>query len=365
MKKISLVIFDGDVKYVDAITTLLNKKYYKYFKITAISNYKQFNEIVSAAQKIDILLVNEGYINNIRNMKFIKTILYLTEDRAVQNIDEGIIYKYQSGQSIFNSIKRSYKLVNKEFDFDDEYDESYLITVFSPIGGIGKTSVAISLAAKMISYGKKVIYLNLEEISSMGLFFDIDKKNYKNSFSDLLYNIDFGEENIKKIISNIINRSSEGLWYINTYNSILDLEEIDAITFIKAINYLKKYSECDYIIIDLGCTLNSIYGALINNSDKTLVLMEQNNISREKITVFLNQVDSIDKIELIFNKYISEKKILLTDEILEFKNSIFHYIEFDQQLSCSDLTLEILTRNSRFSSSIGKLVNKLIAEENI
>ena len=93
--------------------------------------------------------------------------------------------------------------------------------------------------------------------------------------------------------------------------------------------------------------------------------MEQNNISREKITVFLNQVDSIDKIELIFNKYISEKKILLTDEILEFKNSIFHYIEFDQQLSCSDLTLEILTRNSRFSSSIGKLVNKLIAEENI
>ena len=363
MSKLNLVFFDCDKEYVEAISNLFNRKYYKYFKISSISNYDQFNELVAAAQKIDILVVNESYINKIRNMKFVKTILYLTEDRKSQNIDEGIIYKYQSGQSIFNSIKRIYKQTNKNFDFDDEYDEAYLINVFSPVGGIGKTSVALSLVDKMISYGKKVLYMNLEETSSMGVFFEID--NNKKNISDLLYNIDSSEENIKNIVISMINKSDKGIWYINPHNSILDLEEVSNTDFIKAINYLKRYCECDYIVIDLGSVLNSIYGTLINISDKTLVLMQQNNIAIEKVSLFLKQVDNKDKIRLIFNKYSKNKKIQLSDEILKVKNSILHYIEFDDLLNCEDLSLEVLSVNSKFSSAVGKLVSKIMAEENV
>lgn len=363
MNKINLVFFDYDKEYVEAISNLFNRRYYKYFKITAISNYDQFNELVAAAQKIDILVVNESYSNKISSMKFIKTILYLTENRESQNIDEGIIYKYQSGQSIFNSIKRMYKQSNKNFEFDDEYDESYLITVFSPVGGIGKTSVSLSLVDKMISYGKKVLYVNLEETSGMGVFFDVNNK--KKNISDLLYNIDSSEDDIKAIVASMINRSSKGIWYINPHNSILDLEELSGADFIKAINYLKRYSECDYIVVDLGSVLNSIYGALINISDKTLVLMNQNNVSLEKVSLFLKQVDSTDKIKLIFNKYSSDKKIQLTDEIIKMKENILHYIEFDDVLYENDLSLELLSGNSKFSSAIGKLVNKLMAEENV
>ena len=197
----------------------------------------------------------------------------------------------------------------------------------------------------------------------MGVFFDVNNK--KKNISDLLYNIDSSEDDIKAIVASMINRSSKGIWYINPHNSILDLEELSGADFIKAINYLKRYSECDYIVVDLGSVLNSIYGALINISDKTLVLMNQNNVSLEKVSLFLKQVDSTDKIKLIFNKYSSDKKIQLTDEIIKMKENILHYIEFDDVLYENDLSLELLSGNSKFSSAIGKLVNKLMAEENV
>ena len=68
---------------------------------------------------------------------------------------------------------------------------------------------------------------------------------------------------------------------------------------------------------------------------------------------------------MIFNKYSSDKKLQLTDEILKMKENILHYIEFDDVLYENDLSLELLSGNSKFSSAIGKLVNKLMAEENV
>ena len=57
--------------------------------------------------------------------------------------------------------------------------------------------------------------------------------------------------------------------------------------------------------------------------------------------------------------------IQLSDEILKVKNSILHYIEFDDLLNCEDLSLEVLSVNSKFSSAVGKLVSKIMAEENV
>lgn len=362
MNKINLVIFDYDNEYIESLSQLFNKKYYKYFKIEAINNYKQFENIISEGKKIDILLVNEAVKNEVSNLNFIKSIIYLTEKRSTQDIDSNIIYKYQSGQSIFNSIKRICKAINKDIEFEDIYDDSYLISIFSPVGGVGKTSIAISLCEKMISYGKKVLYLNMEELNCMPIFFESNSKD--KNISDLFYNINEDEDCIKKIISEIINRGKNGLWYINPHNSIFDLAELTPENFINAINYLKRYSECDYIIVDLGCLFSSIYSSLIQMSDKTLLIMQQSNVALQKISSLLKQIEDLEKVNLVVNKYVKEKKLELSNELAKHKNKIMHYIELDNLMDNNDLSMEVLAGKSKFSSNMSQLAIKVLREDN-
>lgn len=363
MERLNLIIFDYDNEYVEALSNLFNKRYYKYFRITGINDYKQLEDIISAAKKVDILLVNEGLSNRVSSLKFIKNIIYLCENKTNQDVDEGKVYKYQSCSSIYNSIKRIYKSINKNVDFEEDDDESYLITVSSPIGGVGKTSIAMGIVNKMVSNGKKVLYINLEEINAMSIFFDI-KKNYKN-ISDLFYNVNENQENVKSIINSIVNKSENGIWYINPPNSTLDLAELTSNNFIKSINCLKMLTDFDYIIADLGSAFNTIYSSLLQIADKNLLIIQQSNVGIEKISSLLNQIERTDNINLIVNKYIKEKKIQLTDEIAKIKDNIFHYIELDDVMDNNDLSLDVISGKSKFSFSMEQLALKLSREENI
>lgn len=361
MSKINLIIFDEDINYIKALGEFFYKKYYKFFKVTIISKYEEFEKLVGSVQKMDILLVNESLKYKVESLKSIRSLITLTEHKENQDIDSNILYKYQKGQYIFNFIKRTYKLIDKSFDFGDDYDEARLISVFSPVGGSGKTSISISLASKLIYSGKKVLYINMEEISCMEIFFELKKK--QKSMSDLFYNINKDDESIKEIISSIISKGNNGIWYIKHHDSILDLTELSINDFSKAITYLKRHSGFDYIIADLGSLFNANYSTLMELSERVMVIMEQTNVSTVKNSVFLNSLESLDKVNLILNKYNKDKHIEITNEISKVTSGIFQYIELDDELINNNLNLEKLTSKSRFSLNMGQLTEKILRED--
>lgn len=361
MEKLNLVIFDRDIEYSLALSETFNRRYYKYFRISIIDNYEQFEELIFAAKKIDLLLVNESFKERMDDFKFIKGTIYFTESRDKQNIEEKVLYKYQSVTSLFNFIKRIYKTIDKVVTFDDEYNEGKLITVTSPSGGIGKTAISVGIANKIALHGKKVLYLNMEEFSSLEEIFG--ENNNKSNISDLFYNVN-EEDKIKDIILSMVNKGKDGIWYINGPNSVLDLAELKSREVTKAVSFLKKYTDFDYIILDLGGTFNGIYSTLLHLSDKVFVIMQQTNISMAKVYSLLSQFDGIEKIELVMNKFEKDKKTVVSEKILQIKDYIYQNIEMDKLLDNSDLTFDKITFHSKFSFGVDQLVNKILREEN-
>lgn len=360
MNKINIVIYDYDLEYIESLIELFNKKYYKYVKLSGITNLNELNRIIESAQKIDILLVNSSLEFDISKFRFIKMIIEITERETINDIERKVIYKYQSGHAIYSAIKKIYKAENKNTIFDDYEDSAKVISVYSPIGGSGKTILSVSLVNKLCKQGKKVLYINLEDIASMDVFFDTSN-NAKN-LSDLFYIEDeVLEENIS-ILNEVINKDNRGVFYINPVNSVLDLEEVSGKSVINIIYEIKKHNNFDYIVLDLGSKFSNVYNMVLEVSDKIFLLLDQTNIGIGKIDTFLRQIDNGERLDLVVNKYELNKGNINSGEIIKLKKPLYHRIPLDLEIANNNLNIESLTGSGIFSISVNELTNKLLRE---
>ena len=187
MRKLSLLIVDSDEDYLKALSTYFSINYFSEFKITSISSKEYFSKYLSSVQGIDILLINRNMFSAEIEKKFINTIILMgedTEDKSI--IDYGYIFKYMRANKIYNEIKRYFIAENPNIGEDVTTGKKMtkVTTVYSPIGGSGKSIVSITTALKLVENANEVLYLNFEDIPSTSVFFDCRNRN---SMSDLLY----------------------------------------------------------------------------------------------------------------------------------------------------------------------------------
>ena len=333
MPKLNIVVADYDLSYLDALCSFLNTNYTDKLFTSVVSDTKYLNSHLRG-KKTDILLINpDFYDEDLLKGYNIVSIIFLSEHTGAEGLPYAVVNKFQQGETLYEEVMDIYMKQNLSSlgSITREYNNTKVLSFYSPIGGIGKSSLAVLTALEIGKAGQEVLYLNLEDIQSTPMFFSCDANK---SFSDFLYLIKVRNSSVIEKLPELKNRINEyKLDYFSPADSAMDIEELSAEDIQYLLESLLKLNFYSYIIVDLTSKYNNQYKSILEVSKNVVMPIGQDALARLKCEQFFKQVYSLNKYYFVLNKFKARDKIYIKD-LLE-KNSIegIQKIDYDHSLT--------------------------------
>lgn len=296
----------ADTDYENKLCAFLQ---YHYAHRMEVHHYSEWSE-GGILPKPNAVLLTDGEADSSGFSKVIE----LTADEIKEKPQE--IGMYQSGHKI---AKRIIRAVEKN-GFEEKEGESGMETeellspwgaaagsfqphrvwsVYSPTGGVGKTSFAITLSQVLSgAFHRKVLYLNLENVSSYPNYFD--RTEY--ALGDLLYAFLLGrtDSEWEEMLDRVLTEHSTGFYSIApcvNYEDVMGLtrDEIQRLT--------QRLSEhFDFIICDFDTSFRGPTEKFLSASDRIFLLWKGNSVSDERRVTFERMIEESAQFNELFER---------------------------------------------------------------
>ena len=311
--RVKLLIASDDADYSEHISGYISEHHTDVIDVTVCSSVERLKELLRI-QNFDAALLEASQIGGIDLCAIMLPMLLWTDDVCAEVAPAELkkINKYQRISAITASVLENCAIASPYLR-DPDTGKARITAVWSPAGGVGKTSVALAFAASKVSENKNVLYLNLESFSSVPVYFSETGKGISAVF-EMLEN---SECNVKMLIQSINRQDRGGISYFCRPDNfddlnILSVENIGVLT-----NACAGVS--DELIIDLSCACDERTRQVFSIADKVLLVIDQTNMAKNKLSQFVYQHDMFDLIKnkaaLVINKSatIDEQ---ITDEVI-------------------------------------------------
>lgn len=306
MKKINLVIASNNQEYLEYLLSYLREsEYANSFIIKTFTKQETLIEFLQTNNQFELLLVEPHLLP--QNIILANTIIIQLLDNPQTNTETSYrsIYKYQPLNLLFSQITAIYSETNGQLIKNIAHNrERRVISVYSTSGGAGKSTIAINLARESAFSGKKVLYLNLEWISTTASFFST---NNNNDFSKVIYYLKSNNGQLKTKLSGLKSYDpATKLEYFEPVlnpNELLDLTVEDVQILIDALLEVGGY---ELIVIDLDASLNDYCIGAFNSSSNIIWVLIDNPVYLHKTKQLLIQLKQLFK-----NQYTSYEQKLL------------------------------------------------------
>lgn len=261
MKKRILAIVEPKKEYAELFLGFLKDKKDFIFQ-TCIFTKEEALECFLEKEEIHVLLMSDT-CNLEKWRKKVKLLIALSEGRTVQ--EEGkfpVIYKFQSAECILQEVYEAYT------KYCEDGGKSYLpshgkfsrqVCVFSPYGGIGKTTVSMVLAY-LLGQGKmgtprKTLVINLEPFSKQYPWLE---EKQKKGFTEVIYYClqerpDFAVK-LQSLVKNM-----GGFDYLPSVTHYLDLEQLLPEQMEQILWKLQEETAYEVMIYDLSFLGKSLW----------------------------------------------------------------------------------------------------------
>ncbi len=273
MGRLSIVIADYDAEYVQNLEKYLITNHPKRFEISSFSAVEPLNAFLGELHKTDILLVNGQMYKEVIKTESWEIVLILSENEEM--IQDGIeaVYKYQHIDKVVSEVIRFYTLRSKNDCPISGNEGTHIISVVSPAGGTGKSTIAAGCSIMSAGRGLRPFYLNLEDIPSTEVFFHGDSKQ---SFSNVIYQLKGSSGSIwlKLEAARCIDNRT-GVHFFRPPESILEMNELNEEDISRLILEFKKSSAYNAVFIDLPSGLNERNSSVLKYSDTILLVLSQ------------------------------------------------------------------------------------------
>lgn len=350
MVRINVVILDKDVMFLNQLSRYLLDKTYK-CTISSFSDIERYNEF-SEYSKIDILIFSEDFLNEL-DLEINATKILMAEGYKKECEDYYIINKYQKAENFLKNVLLIYaENTGNNSAILSSGKDSYLIGFYSPVGGSGKTTLAIALSKALADNGAKVLYLNLERISSLaGIFNDQSDK----SFSEIMLEAKNSNANLQlKILANTLQNNTSKIYYINPPESAVEYSEMTDDEMMKILNELKNMNEFDYIIIDFLGEFNKRVFNILELCKKIIFPTVPGELAKQKVQLFIREMKLLG-----YEKSILKKTALIINKARSEEDTSF--IEYDiknmtiaENSKYSDIRK--ILKSNEYNDDISKLI---------
>lgn len=293
MKSTGLWIADSEARYAGAFMEYVNLKKSHLFRVRMCTEKEHLKEIFSE-EEIEILLITAEWYESCRDLIQNECVIFLSEG----NLPAGLriypaVYKYQSVENILREIMYYYsEQENDEEYFTGIHKDNRVIGVYSPVGGIGKTTFALTLG-QVLAENQNVLYLNLEECSGFKEFLGGSHWN----LSDLIYFLRQNKTPFLYRLNSMVQKMNR-MDYIPPCEFYTDFRQITVEEWQQLLHLIRTQSSYDFVILDMGNILGNEMD-LLQQCDGIYVPIRQDIISQSKISQWMSGVQILGNMDIL------------------------------------------------------------------
>lgn len=171
MKTVKIGVYDEEPEYVEMLCSFLKEWGRGAWILSGYTQKDMVKKAVSSGRMDLCISTEEELLNEIQKEEKEIGLLFLTNGEE-KNLTTGIIsqvYRFQSGREIAEQISRIFSKSRRS-------GEKEFIGIYSPIGGCGKTKLAVDIVER--SRVGKYLYFGMEDFSSFETFSDTGELLY-------------------------------------------------------------------------------------------------------------------------------------------------------------------------------------------
>lgn len=286
--KMKLLIATSDISYTDHLSGYLSARFADAFEVSTVSQRKRFDDLLEAG-RFDVALLDYDFAKD-APLSSIRLPLLLAEDGVAQADSELVkIQKYQRISSMVSNILQAF--ADLGLSVGSVGKGARIVAVWSPTGGVGKTSVALAYAANRANAGRQALYLNMENFASTPAYF----KQADTSISKVFEKLDTKDANIQILLTGLRQQDSDsGIYYFGipeNYEDINILTEENLQTMIAACA-----EESDDLVIDLSGQYSPNVMNIFEMAQFIMIVSDASDTSQAKLHQFINQYNVFEQI---------------------------------------------------------------------
>ncbi|MGV8146190.1 MAG: AAA family ATPase [Alkaliphilus sp.] len=310
----TIYFVDENQEYLEAIGKYLVNNY-KELNVTLISDAAKMKEMLkNNKEKIDILLINEKMYDEDLKKPYIHKIVMLSE--VEKNVKPGAskiekyltIYKYQSGEKLLAEIIDLFEENSSRRKFEKTANNTQIIGIYSPVGGVGKTTIAVMLSILAAYQEKRVMYLNLEHVASTQYYF---KSQNEENLSKMIYYLRNKKSAVQEKIAKTQQLDSKyNVYFFSPPDNGDDLLTMTIDEYSLLLEATCKMGKYDYVFVDFSTEISERKKDMLNLCDKILLIMAGEGSAIEKIRIYREEIESsqiasslMEKTSIVLNKY--------------------------------------------------------------
>ncbi|MES2211168.1 MAG: response regulator [Chloroflexota bacterium] len=246
-------------------------------------------------------------------------------------------------------------------------DAGRVVAVFSPKGGVGRTTVAVNLAVAAASMGGKRVALmdGSFQFGDVGVLLNLNPKN--KSIADLVPELDAGE--IESIDTFIIEHSS-GVRVLLAPPTPEAAEHVTASHAKRIVERLR--AEHDLTVVDCPATFNDATLAILDEADVILTLLSLEITSIKNMRLFMEVAEQLgygpNKLHIVLNRADSALGIRVADVEHSIGRKVQHSIVSDGRSVVYALNRGVpfflSNREALVSQDIFRLATALVGSDN-
>lgn len=177
----------------------------------------------------------------------------------------------------------------------------HIVVVYSPQGGVGKTTVATNLAASLMRADTKVLLIDADlQFGDVGVFLNLMAQ----ASITTLVKTAFEEELDTDLVENVLIKHDSGLKVLLAPSSPQEALDIDPQAVLSLVGKIRALF--DFVIVDTSTTLSDLNLGLFDLADRIVLVMVPTLPALKNMRVVLNVMDQLgypaDKTSLVFNR---------------------------------------------------------------
>ena len=293
LQKSRMIIADLNYEYVIPLQTQIAQSYYNQVDLEVITDQEYYSKFLSIPQSVDILLVSNDLYNNLLHKLEIKNLFVLSETNVtipgVTTID-----KYSSVKEILSIVFGKSRKTIYENSLEKK-ENTKVVVIYSNIGGSGKTSIALELAARLTVSYKTVLYLEANRINTFQGYL---KDKVPINDNDVYWKLEDDNESKYSVLKDSIRKHS--YYYLPSFKASLTSLNLSYSIYIDFIKEAKAKKDYEYIIVDSDSTFDEYKADILGLADKVIIVTKQDEYSVYALNRLLSNLSGIKSGKYIF-----------------------------------------------------------------
>jgi len=282
---ITIAIADSDRDYVERIAEVLQQ----YAELT-IHVYTNGDRLQAAmeSKRFDVVLFDPDISREKLSFANVTFPVCLYSDEAHNRglyADLAKVEKYQRISNIYKEIVREYAdKAGYSADFDHSQN-TVIAAVYSPVGGSGKTTIALAVASRLVSMGKTVLFVSAEQLSS-SLYVNPKQEDGITALVEVAAD---ERVNFELKVKGLMKQGLNGMYYIEGFDKIVDYDAVTGSEISDTLDKIRRCGLCEVMVVDMESNLDPVGRAILALADHVAVVEKPGELSAMKMKLFAQQ----------------------------------------------------------------------------